>query len=132
MSRIKSSSLLLFLVLTFYACNKGRQDPLGPDPESGLTEGRREALLPRDAPGDHGFDLVGGEDAAHTVGGGPFLVACHCAQVMIEADSRNECHLRLPPFLERAFAPFLTAFFDVFLAAVVGSALGRLRTASTL
>lgn len=39
MNRIKSLFPMLILCLIFFACNKGRQDPLGPDPESGLTEG---------------------------------------------------------------------------------------------
>lgn len=37
---IKPLSLILVLGAIFSACSQGRQDPLGPDPESGLTEGR--------------------------------------------------------------------------------------------
>jgi hypothetical protein len=40
MNRIKTLSFLLVLGVIFFACGEGRQDPLGPDPESGLTEGR--------------------------------------------------------------------------------------------
>jgi len=51
MGGIKSLSLILVLGAVFSACSKGRQDPLGPDPESGLTEG----LLNK---GTEGLNLV--------------------------------------------------------------------------
>ncbi len=40
MNRIKSLAFMLVLGVIFFACGEGRQDPTGPDPESGLTEGR--------------------------------------------------------------------------------------------
>ena len=40
MSRIKSLAFVLVVGMIFFACSKGRQDPMGIDDGNGLTEGR--------------------------------------------------------------------------------------------